>query len=230
MSKSISRQLALWAVIIFCSCCVFADEAEKEGVSYADLVKRVSQLERVVEKLTRNQDLSTLLISQELENPREAEIDELDLLARRVGRIKNDKKVTNKSQAKFNGDAQKAYESITKLIESKNYTKAQSEAGLYIDRYPTGKNLQDVYFWLGEIKMLFGRSLEAKVYYQKALELMKGKARTSEILLKLFVISHQRGEDKERNYHFEKLKDKYPDSTAFHMAKLQKQKYEQGKS
>ena len=49
-------------------------------------------------------------------------------------------------------------------------------------------------------------------------------------LTRFYSIALQKGDKEEGDYHFDKLQKKYPESTAFHMAKLQKQKYSQEKS
>jgi len=117
------------------------------------------------------------------------------------------------------------YQKIIALIESKDYDKAENHAQKYIQVFHEEKNTPSVYFWLGEIKMLFGDLTQAKTYYQKSLELLNGGGRTPEVLLKISVICYQKGEPSEGDYYYEKLKEGYPGSTALHMARAQRKKY-----
>ena len=206
--------------VLNCYVCVQASENK------ADLEQRVEVLERAVIKLGQQLDL----INHESKSLGREQVDELEFLSKNLGKEKKEQAWSSKKELKKTGGADKIYTKITDLIKGKNYVKAQSEAERYIEDHPEGRNLPDVYFWLGEIKMLFGDLLESKVYYQKALELMQGKGRSSEVLLKLFVIAYQKGDKEEGDYHFDRLQKKHPGSTAFHMAKLQKQKYSQEKS
>ena len=210
--------------------CVCARGAETEASGKENLEQRVEMLEQAVMRLSQQLgEINTAANSKSKVTSRE-QIDELDFLSKNLDKEDKHRGWPSKKSLKKTGGAEKAYAKITELIKGKNYVKAQSESEKYIEDHPEGGNLSDVYFWLGEIKMLFGDLLESKVYYQKALELMQGKGRSSEVLLKLFVIAYQKGDKQEGDYHFEKLQKKHPESTAFHMAKLQKQKYSQGKS
>ena len=95
----------------------------------------------------------------------------------------------------------------------------------FIKDYANDKSSATVYFWLGEIKMLYGDNLEAKAYYQKAFELLNGTGRTPEILLKLAVIAYQADDQGQGDHFFDILQKSYPSSTAAHMARAQKKKY-----
>jgi len=117
------------------------------------------------------------------------------------------------------------YMQIKKLIERKEYNKAEKLSVNYMTRFPDEKHTSAVQFWLGEIKMLFGDLVQAKDYYQKALEQADSDERTPEILLKLSVICYQTGEIQEGDKHYDQLISKYPQSTALHMAKAQRSKY-----
>lgn len=121
--------------------------------------------------------------------------------------------------------ADAVYKKITKLIERKEYNQAEKLGLSYIDQYPDDKQIGAVYFWLGEIKMLFGDLAHAKSYYQKALAQPVAQKRIPEVLLKMSVICYQTSAADEGDVYFNQLREKYPQSTAFHMAKAQRSKY-----
>lgn len=228
--KSVKSNVIYWILMVILNGGMVAQGAESEVLSTVSLEKRVEILERTVIKLGQQLDGGKHRSRINSEVSGKGQIDELALLSKNLDRENREQVWPRKNEYKKTGESEKIYAKITDLIKGKNYVKAQSEAESYIEDHPEGKDLPDVYFWLGEIKMLFGDLLESKVYYQKALELMQGRGRSSEVLLKLFVIAYQKGDREEGDYHFDKLQKNHPDSTAFHMAKLQKQKYKQEKS
>ena len=227
---SVKNNVIYLVLMSVLSCCACAQASENEDLRKAGLEQRIDILEQTVIKLGQQLDLIKRESKLNSKSSGKEQIDELDFLSKNLDKDNKEQGWLSKKEHKKTGGAEKIYAKITELIKGKNYVKAQSEAERYIEDHPDGRNLSDVYFWLGEIKMLFGDLLESKVYYQKALELMQGKGRSSEVLLKLFVIAYQKGDKEEGENHFDKLQKKYPESTAFHMAKLQKQKYSQEKS
>ncbi|MAV28600.1 MAG: hypothetical protein CMF43_02205 [Legionellales bacterium] len=121
--------------------------------------------------------------------------------------------------------AAESYQQLIKLIEQKEYNKAE-KIGLDFSRsFESDKQIGAVFFWLGEIKMLFGDLGSAKLYYQKALNQPEKNERTPEVLLKMSVICYQTGELEEGDRYFERLKSQFSESTAYHMAKAQRSKY-----
>lgn len=217
MRRIINVSLAGWICSLTCVAYTFYGEQNVE----LTVEERLLRIESSVERL--NQQLGRL--AQWVE--RAEQIDELGLLGKALheGRIDQSDRGGVKWVKKRSDSSERDYLKITELLKAKNYIKAQQEAQHYIDIYPEGNRMPDVYFWLGEMKMLFGDLLGAKAYYQKALALMRGQERSSEVLLKLFVIASERGEEAEAAHHYGILQKKHADSTAFHMAKLQKQKY-----
>ena len=121
--------------------------------------------------------------------------------------------------------AVEAYQQMIKLIEQKEYNRAEKIGLSFSQSFKNDKQIGSVFFWLGEIKMLFGDLANAKLYYQKALEQPEKNERTPEVLLKMSVICYQTGELDEGDRYFERLKSKYAQSTAYHMAKAQRSKY-----
>ena len=127
--------------------------------------------------------------------------------------------------SRIHGTESGLYEKITRLIEGKDYKKAETLAQKYIQIFSEEKNAAAVYFWLGEIKMLFGDLVPAKSYYEKSLGLQESGERAPEILLKIAVICYQSGNTAEGDQHYHQLEKLYPGSTALHMAKAQRSKY-----
>ena len=114
---------------------------------------------------------------------------------------------------------------MIKLIEQKEYNKAEKMGLDFSQSFENDKQISAVFFWLGEIKMLFGDLGNAKLYYQKALQQPEKNERTPEVLLKMSVICYQTGELHEGDRYFERLKSEFSQSTAYHMAKAQRSKY-----
>lgn len=117
------------------------------------------------------------------------------------------------------------YNKIVALIDIKDYQQAEVYAKRYLNVYAETQNSAVVLFWLGEIKMLFGDLREAKSCYLKALEQLKGKGRTPEVLMKIAVIAYQRGDNDEGDHYYKQLQKVYPGSTASHMARVQRKRY-----
>ena len=117
------------------------------------------------------------------------------------------------------------YSSMTGLVATKNYASAEKIANDIVTMKPKKGLLSMVYFWLGEIRMIYGDHKVAKDYYEKALALQKNHEKAPDISLKLAVIAYENGRTKEADGMIEDLLRRFPKSTASHLARLQKKKY-----
>ncbi len=133
--------------------------------------------------------------------------------------------VSNESLGVAAGDASDLYGEMVGLVASKNYASAEKMAADILSMNPKDSMLAMVYFWMGEIRMIYGDHVVAKDYYEKALVLKKNHDKAPDISLKLAVIAYENGRTKEADSMVEELLKRFPKSTASHLARLQKKKY-----
>ncbi|GEM_PF-2916305 len=204
------------------------DELERYSRSLEDKVKLLEDEIKAIKaaQLDPNHSIGTDKAEAGLGVTRSGSgIDEVEQMSQ--GLAKQDRSI-QVSQAQDQGDVVTEaglYNQITRMIERRDYSKAQIFAQSYMQSYSQEKNAPAVLFWLGEIKMLFGELIDAKSYYMKSLDMLKGKGRTPEILLKIAVISYQKGDTAEGDHYYDQLQKIYPGSTASHMARAQRKKY-----
>ena len=110
-------------------------------------------------------------------------------------------------------------------MASKSYASAEKIATDILSMKPKDSMLAMVYFWMGEIRMVYGDHVVAKDYYEKALDMKKNHDKAPDISLKLAVIAYENGRTKEADGMVEELLKRFPTSTAAHLARLQKKKY-----
>ena len=123
------------------------------------------------------------------------------------------------------GDASGLYGEMVGLVASKSYASAEKIATDILSMKPKDSMLAMVYFWMGEIRMVYGDHVVAKDYYEKALDMKKNHDKAPDISLKLAVIAYENGRTKEADGMVEELLKRFPKSTAAHLARLQKKKY-----
>ena len=238
-------------VLVICTMIASAQLAHANFFSKGKSIQSQSELAGRVQRLEQyNQGLETKIkqLEEEIAAMRSAQIGEAtqgsdlesNALLSRIKALPDEVEVMSQNIAKKDAgsvalesladDSESAseaglYSKITKMIQLRDYQKAQSFAQTYMQSFSSEKNASTVLFWLGEIKMLFGELVDAKVYYLKSLSMLKGKGRTPEILLKIAVISYQKGETEEGDRYYDQLQKIYPGSTASHMARAQRKKY-----
>tara|TARA_A100001015_G_scaffold317328_1_gene434004 strand:+ start:510 stop:1262 length:753 start_codon:yes stop_codon:yes gene_type:complete len=190
-----------------------------------DLSEKIRQLELSVSALQAPRTIGEAGLSGQDQLESVADQDEMDLMSSQLSYKREAGKQMATQDMTSSETESGLYSKITSLIERKDYKKAQTFAQSYMQTFAEEKNAPTVLFWLGEIKMLFGELVDAKAHYQKSLDMLKGKGRTPEILLKIAVISYQKGEVAEGDHYYDQLQKVYPGSTASHMARAQKKKY-----
>ena len=209
--------------ILLLSCATYASDISDTVTE--TLLKKVEQLEQQTgDLLARIRDLEGQLT---LGRSRDSSIADRASDTNQRKKIKSEEHISDAKSKPIKAVISESdtYMQIKKLIERKEYNKAEKLSVNYMTRFPDEKHTSAVQFWLGEIKMLFGDLVQAKDYYQKALEQADSDERTPEILLKLSVICYQTGEIQEGDKHYDQLISRYPQSTALHMAKAQRSKY-----
>ena len=222
LKKSIATKLRLLAFLGIYSCCTcFAYPAEQVE-SYAQ------------EESMRNLELRLKSMQRRLEGiavqtKQQAEV--CSELAQQVTRLRGVHDMVQlppikKKTAAYEdlaANAEVLYQQLLTAVEQKNYTRAEGYAFSFIDNFPKDQNIGLVYFWLAEIKMLYSDRLQARRYYEEALQSLHGKvnSKSADILLKLAVIAKKEGESARASQYIQRILKEYPGSTAAHLARIE---------
>jgi TolA-binding protein len=201
----------------------------RQAESIQELENKVEALEDVVLSLVaklEQQEASMKAVDETLHIIQKKE----EEVAKNVASYRNNEKRLNagtssKSLAVVAGDVSDLYGEMVGLVASKNYASAEKMATDIVAMKPKDSVLAMLYFWIGEIRMVYGDHVVAKDYYEKALALKKNHDKAPDISLKLAVIAYENGRTKEADGMVEELLKRFPKSTASHLARLQKKKY-----
>jgi TolA-binding protein len=203
--------------------------ASARAESIQELENKVEALEDVVLSLVaklEQQEASVKAVDEALHVMQKKE----EEVAKYVASFRKTEKqlspgASSKSLGGVVGDASDLYGEMVGLVASKNYASAEKMATDILAMKPKDSMLAMVYFWMGEIRMIYGDHVVAKDYYEKALDLKKNHDKAPDISLKLAVIAYENGRTEEADGMVEALLKRFPKSTASHLARLQKKKY-----
>ncbi len=222
----------LYPLFLLATTSLIASQAplpSRQAESIQELENKVEALEDVVLSLVaklEQQEASIKAVDETLHIIQKKE----EEVAKNVSSFrKNEKRLdagaSSKNLSVAAGDASDLYGEMVGLVASKNYASAEKMATDIVAMKPKDSVLAMVYFWIGEIRMVYGDHVVAKDYYEKALALKKNHDKAPDISLKLAVIAYENGRTKEADGMVEELLKRFPKSTASHLARLQKKKY-----
>lgn len=222
LKKSVATKLKLLAFLGIYSCCACFAYPVEQVEDYAQ-EESMRNLELRLKSMQRRLEGMAMQTKQQAEACSE--------LAQQVTRLRGMQDMvqlppaTKKSTAyeEVTVSAEVLYQQLLTAVEQKNYTRAEGYAINFIDNFPKDQNIGLVYFWLAEIKMLYSDRLQARRYYEEALQSLHGKAssKSADILLKLAVIAKKEGKSARASQYIQRVLKEYPGSTAAHLARIE---------
>jgi tol-pal system protein YbgF len=114
--------------------------------------------------------------------------------------------------------AQQAYNDAYNLIRQRNFDEAETAFSKFVKDYPDNSLTGNGYYWLGEVKLVQGKSKEAIEAFSTVIQNFPGHSKEQDSLYKLGTVSDQLGDTAKAKSYLQDVIRRFPDSKAAKLA------------
>ncbi|SHF20106.1 tol-pal system protein YbgF [Marinomonas polaris] len=114
--------------------------------------------------------------------------------------------------------AQQAYNDAYNLIRQRNFDEAETAFSEFVKDYPNNSLTGNGYYWLGEVKLVQGKSREAIEAFSTVIQNFPGHNKEQDSLYKLGTVSDQLGDTTKAKSYLQDVIRRFPDSKAAKLA------------
>ncbi len=111
------------------------------------------------------------------------------------------------------------YQTAFNFVQQKRYTQAEQAFRDYLVRFPEGKFMPNVHYWLGELYLIAGSLDAARNQFETIVTESPQHAKAADALLKLGYLYYDLGQWQQAEQFFTTLQQRFPDSAASQLAK-----------
>ena len=114
--------------------------------------------------------------------------------------------------------AQQAYDDAYNLIRERKFDEAEAAFTQFVKQFPNNTLTGNGYYWLGEVKLVQGRSNEALDAFTTVIQKFPGHSKEQDSLYKLGTVSDQMGDSAKAKSYLQDVIRRFPDSKAAKLA------------
>lgn len=114
--------------------------------------------------------------------------------------------------------SKKAYSDAYNLIRERKFDESELAFSEFVQSYPKNTLTGNGYYWLGEVKLVQGKSQEALSSFTTVIEDFPGHSKEPDALYKLGTVSDQLGDTVKAKSYFQDVITRFPDSKAAKLA------------
>jgi tol-pal system protein YbgF len=115
-------------------------------------------------------------------------------------------------------EAQQAYNDAYNLIRQRKFDEAETAFSKFVKDYPNNSLTGNGYYWLGEVKLVQGKSREAVDAFSTVIQSFPGHSKEQDSLYKLGTVSDQLGDSAKAKSYLQDVIRRFPDSKAAKLA------------
>jgi tol-pal system protein YbgF len=114
--------------------------------------------------------------------------------------------------------SQQAYNDAYNLIRQRKFDEAETAFTQFVKQFPNNSLTGNGYYWLGEVKLVQGRSSEAIDAFTTVIQKFPGHSKEQDSLYKLGTVSDQMGDSAKAKSYLQDVIRRFPDSKAAKLA------------
>lgn len=114
--------------------------------------------------------------------------------------------------------SQQAYDDAYNLIRQRKFDEAEIAFTQFVTTYPSNSLTGNGYYWLGEVKLVQGKSNEALGAFSTVIQKFPGHSKEQDSLYKLGTVSDQMGDSAKAKTYLQDVIRRFPDSKAAKLA------------
>lgn len=115
-------------------------------------------------------------------------------------------------------ESQQAYNDAYNLIPQRNFDEAEIALTKFVKDYPNNTLTGNGYYWLGEVKLVQGKSQEAIDAFSTVIKNFPGHSKEQDSLYKLGTVTDQLGDTAKAKSYLQDVIRRFPDSKAAKLA------------
>ncbi|WP_111637080.1 tol-pal system protein YbgF [Marinomonas shanghaiensis] len=115
-------------------------------------------------------------------------------------------------------EAQQAYNNAYNLIRERQFDQAETAFASFVNAFPNNSLTGNGYYWLGEVKLVQGKSREALEAFSTVIQNFPGHSKEQDSLYKLGTVSDQIGDTEKARFYLQDVIKRFPDSKAAQLA------------
>ena len=194
---------------------IFSEENESLEVLY----KKIEVLEEEIRDLRNILEENSILVDRSLELQQQRYLD-LDARILEISKIYSEKPSSVDEDAQYlNTEEKELFKSALILFEESRFAEALEIFSQIIITFPDGSFTADAYFWSGELFLAQEMFEDAKLSFKNVVDNFYQHSRTPDSLFKLGEIYRIEGDIERSLEYYDKVKEDFPDSGAFQLAK-----------
>ena len=114
--------------------------------------------------------------------------------------------------------SQQAYDNAYNLIRQRKFDEAETAFAQFVKKFPNNSLTGNGYYWLGEVKLVQGRSNEAIDAFTTVIQKFPGHSKEQDSLYKLGTVSDQMGNSEKAKSYLQDVIRRFPESKAAKLA------------
>jgi tol-pal system protein YbgF len=114
--------------------------------------------------------------------------------------------------------SQQAYNDAYNLIRQRNFDEAETAFAKFVKDFPNNSLTGNGYYWLGEVKLVQGKSQEAIDAFSTVIQSFPGHNKEQDALYKLGIVSDQLGDTAKARSYLQDVIRRFPNSKAAQLA------------
>jgi len=114
--------------------------------------------------------------------------------------------------------SQQAYNNAYNLIRERKFDESEIAFNQFVQDYPNNTLTGNGYYWLGEVKLVQGKSREAVDAFSTVIKMFPGHSKEQDALYKLGTVSDQLGDTAKAKSYLQDVIRRFPDSKAAKLA------------
>lgn len=115
-------------------------------------------------------------------------------------------------------ESQQAYNNAYNLIRERQFDQAETAFANFVNSYPNNSLTGNGYYWLGEVKLVQGKSREALDAFSTVIQRFPGHSKEQDALYKLGTVSDQIGDTANAKLYLQDVIRRFPDTKAAQLA------------
>ncbi|ETX11523.1 Tol-Pal system YbgF [Marinomonas ushuaiensis DSM 15871] len=115
-------------------------------------------------------------------------------------------------------ESQQAYNNAYNLIRERKFDESEVAFTKFVQDYPDNTLTGNGYYWLGEVKLVQGKSTEAVDAFSTVIKAFPGHSKEQDALYKLGTVSDQLGDTAKAKSYLQDVIRRFPDSKASKLA------------
>ncbi|AEF54798.1 tol-pal system protein YbgF [Marinomonas posidonica] len=114
--------------------------------------------------------------------------------------------------------AKEAYSQAYNLIHQRDFAQAEQAFGQFVVAYPSNTLTGNGYYWLGEVKLVQGKSEEALESFNTVIQKFPGHGKEKDALYKLGTVNDQLGNTEQAKAYLQDVIQRFPNSKTAKLA------------